>query len=693
MEGVEAKLTQNDGWNGNNGFDSAQFGGDFGDFDQGYFKGGQGYGQQYASFGAIISANPSAPPQVAATVAESIPLQGQQGSAGALTEVVATAVQSVGADLAKAAKKQNKYDVLCFRCVEMGHQAVDCTATLCLCCDSAKHALADCHLHLMPKPVATMYGLCRDELLFFDVLRSSGVQSRRHSGKVGRIRVKGGTLTAHQIIKELDFLIPSNHQWDIKQTADDVFKVVYPTKEDYARIEVEGRPLQVPAGLVMQDADMDADGHVNEHNSEGDHETKHTGTEPSLEVSSKLPKANNISDTYKQNKNSSSVKWDSNVTKESSGVRSAPPAHGGVCRESSSSKLKAKSVCVQQKLPWGVRAENEEEDLPSPLARLVIQDGIKEGVCSDKEINGVPKYEFIQPASPLVLATGKRTILLVAVELLPLFSAEAKVEVLTISSTQPQGGCSPGSLTTPSQLVTEDLHKWHEATQVGASSPISAANVKSSHTVGLSSLQSKAFTDVSNKIGTGVFLGGRYSEADLIAYGGIPELKSSRVRSSSRIHDQPNSDATQLARAQQRVQARDINITRGNSSSPKFTALSIASIPSGVVVSRAVSLGVSLGSSPGKVASSVNMIKEIDLQRTLIMLKKKEEDVIECSESESNLAIQEATSLCDDLDMEEQRGSVNHKDSTISKPKGSRARKNKQVDFFPVQKSARLNKK
>jgi hypothetical protein len=101
-------------------------------------------------------------------------------------------------------------------------------------------------------------------------------------------------------------------------------------------------------------------------------------------------------------------------------------------------------------------------------------------------------------------------------------------------------------------------------------------------------------TDVSNKIGTGVFLGGRYSKADLIAYGGIPEPKSSGVRSSSRIRDQPNSDATQLERVQQRAEARDISGTRGNCNPPISTALSIASIPSEVVVSRAASLGVML---------------------------------------------------------------------------------------------------
>jgi hypothetical protein len=121
----------------------------------------------------------------------------------------------------------------------------------------------------------------------------------------------------------------------------------------------------------------------------------------------------------------------------------------------------------------------------------VFQDGIKEGALSDKEISGVPDDEVIQPASPPVLsvAEGKRAIFLVATELLPLFSAAVEAEVLTVSPTQPRSGCSPGSLTTSSQVVTEDLHKWHEATQVGSSSPVNDTDVKSSHTVSMSSLQ------------------------------------------------------------------------------------------------------------------------------------------------------------------------------------------------------------
>jgi hypothetical protein len=81
-----------------------------------------------------------------------------------------------------------------------------------------------------------MYGLCSDALLFFDVPKSVGVKSKRHSGKVGRIRVAGGSLSSHQVVKELSFLVPGKHQWDITMVEDNIFKVVYPTKADCARL-------------------------------------------------------------------------------------------------------------------------------------------------------------------------------------------------------------------------------------------------------------------------------------------------------------------------------------------------------------------------------------------------------------------------------------------------------------------------
>ncbi|KAM0872478.1 hypothetical protein ACQ4PT_038690 [Festuca glaucescens] len=604
---------QNDGWNGGNDFESAQFSGVFGDFDQGFYEGGQGFGQQYGGYGGAQrnrrppprnfgqgncgrggrnshgrvngrgfggrvppadaqghevlnnvangkpnnSATPSITHQDATMVAKSGLPQGQQVSVEALTAVVSAAVQSVSTDLSKTAKKKDKSDVLCFRCDDTGHHAVDCSATLCLCCDSAKHTTGDCHLHLMPKPVATMYGLYRDELLFFDIPKSVGVKSRRHSGKVGRIRVIGGSLTAQQIVKELNFLILGKNQWDITKSADNVFKVVYPTKADYARVrkindikvddtdctiffeewsshelkswkmrevwvrirgcpkelrddylalfavgtligktkevdmaftrehevvrmrvlvlnpdyipettdhyfddegfeihfEVEGRAPQVPGDLEMREADMDADEHGNEGNTGADQVADRIGNEHTLDASKQAPSANNNMGAHKKaNKDLvldsphfGTPSWDSDMTKVST-VRqsnSAPPAHGGVIREIAvSSEVQVNSVCVPKKLSWGDRVENDEQDMPSPLARVENLSSLNEVLGSDKEFI-VETHSAT--SSPVTVGN----------QLLPMFCAAADTEVLVESIEQSQ---ISGSLMTPSKNTTMSVH-------------------------------------------------------------------------------------------------------------------------------------------------------------------------------------------------------------------------------------------
>ncbi|KAM0847605.1 hypothetical protein ACQ4PT_054888 [Festuca glaucescens] len=57
-------------------------------------------------------------------------------------------------------------------------------------------------------------------------------------------------------------------------------------------------------------------------------------------------------------------------------------------------------------------------------------------------------------------------------------------------------------------------------------------------------------------VGTGVFLGGRFSMKDVVKFGGIPP-PSKDLQSSERISHQHNADATQMARAQQLAQAKN----------------------------------------------------------------------------------------------------------------------------------------
>jgi hypothetical protein len=191
--------------------------------------------------------------------------------------------------------------------------------------------------------------------------------------------------------------------------------------------------------------------------------------------------------------------------------------------------------------------------------------------------------------------------------------------------------------------------------------------------------------------GTGVFLGGRYSKKDVIAFGGISEEAVFGVRTSERIKAQPNADVTQLERAQQNAQARDDILYSGTNISSKFT---IASIPNEVVVARASKLGISLGVSPSNVSTSINKIKDIDLQRTLIMLRNKSEVQSKEDDTFSSLVMDEANGLSSDLVDEEHPSLEGHKDPPLRPTKPIRVYKRRIPDVAVVRRcSARLKNK
>jgi hypothetical protein len=133
---------------------------------------------------------------------------------------------------------------------------------------------------------------------------------------------------------------------------------------------------------------------------------------------------------------------------------------------------------------------------------------------------------------------------------------------------------------------------------------------------------SSGMPQLSRPNGTGVFLGGRFSEKEVIAYGGISKESQLKVRASNRIRAQPNADTSQMDRAQQQASARDPSFYSGTKHLNNFT---FTSFSHDEVVSRAATLRVSLGRTKSQILDSVNFLKDIDLERTLITLKQKEE--------------------------------------------------------------------
>jgi hypothetical protein len=102
------------------------------------------------------------------------------------------------------------------------------------------HLSKDCPLLSLPKPIAITYGLCRPQLIFNEVPASSDICFKHDSGKVGRILVEEGVMSVAEIVKELEWIVPGDHQWDLRPAGDNSFKVVFPSKADLTRLRKIG---------------------------------------------------------------------------------------------------------------------------------------------------------------------------------------------------------------------------------------------------------------------------------------------------------------------------------------------------------------------------------------------------------------------------------------------------------------------
>ncbi|KAM0863090.1 hypothetical protein ACQ4PT_044819 [Festuca glaucescens] len=256
---------RDDGFNGQN----------FGGFEEGYFEGHNGYGNGYGSMNRgnfrqrlyrqqwnrgynnsfrggnnrfngggnryqrrfNNNENPMTFPAAksAATTQMVASASGEtEGSLGMQNMDTSSVDHLVNPSSSRAQKKLDK--VLCLRCGENGHFSDSCSAALCLYCEKTSHASKDCPLLSMPKPVDVTYGVSRSELMFHEVPASSDVTFKDDSGKVGKISVTGGCLEPQEIVKELEWIIPGNHQWDLRPTEDGAFKALFPSKADLAHM-------------------------------------------------------------------------------------------------------------------------------------------------------------------------------------------------------------------------------------------------------------------------------------------------------------------------------------------------------------------------------------------------------------------------------------------------------------------------
>jgi hypothetical protein len=107
-------------------------------------------------------------------------------------------------------------------------------------------------------------------------------------------------------------------------------------------------------------------------------------------------------------------------------------------------------------------------------------------------------------------------------------------------------------------------------------------------------------------------------------FGGIA-APSLSVRATDMIRAQPNADATQMERAMQNVNSRHDFPSPGNG---KFKH-SITSLSNEEIVSKASRLGISMGKNKGEALKAAESIEEVDVNRTLVILKKNVETSLE----------------------------------------------------------------
>jgi hypothetical protein len=298
--GSGSNQNYNSGWAADQFNENANqsFGGDFGQFDEGYYDGGNNFGQNMGNNGgnnfrrpfrqqfngynrnngfnnggyrnngrgrsprppinpngrnppAAVVNQPGAQSEVVDTTALRMSVVVPVAAGSSAVQKPVSMDASVG-DAERSSKGVKADKTLCFRCDQNGHRADACTAILCGYCERATHASKDCHLLNMPKPTPTIYGICRAELRIYDVPASDELKFKHDSGKVAMIKVDGGVLSADQVISELGWIVPGEHQWSLEKVEDNVFKTVFPTKVDLARlVKICSVPIDAANGLFL----------------------------------------------------------------------------------------------------------------------------------------------------------------------------------------------------------------------------------------------------------------------------------------------------------------------------------------------------------------------------------------------------------------------------------------------------------
>jgi hypothetical protein len=177
-------------------------------------------------------------------------------------------------------------------------------------------------------------------------------------------------------------------------------------------------------------------------------------------------------------------------------------------------------------------------------------------------------------------------------------------------------------------------------------------------------------------------------DTDVAAFGGIP-VPTLSVRASDRIRAQPNADDTQLERAMQNASFRHGFTAPGKILSKP----SIVSLSNEDIVAKANRLGISFGKSKNEVLKAVESIKEVEVNRTLVILKKNVENQLNKDEGQNSLLTSKLSSLTGDLLIEEKQEQWEQDDLLMPIINLKKPRRKKEFDLSGVRRSARFKTK
>ena len=117
--------------------------------------------------------------------------------------------------------------------------------------------------------------------------------------------------------------------------------------------------------------------------------------------------------------------------------------------------------------------------------------------------------------------------------------------------------------------------------------------------------------------------------------------------------------------------------------------LSILNIPNDEIIARASRLGISLGESPSAITASVNLVKETEYDRSLVILQK---NLRTLENDPKILLVSKVSGLCEDLLEEDALGNKDHTDpdQMVFKVKSNRGKNGS--NQVRVRRSSRLKK-